>query len=104
MIVIRLSLLQHLIVQKLRNILSNDLSNVQNLPTLMKPSLVPRVPRDQGFRDPGGAHLKINKNKLGHCQNRGRGMAQCPNHLRRRKALKISPTKASQLQINFFTS
>ena len=28
------------------------MSNFQNLPTIMKPSLVPWVPRDQGFCNP----------------------------------------------------
>ena len=36
----------------------NSLSKFQNLPTIMQPSLVPRMPWDQGFCDP---NIYINK-------------------------------------------
>ena len=40
-----------------------NLSNFQNLPTIMKPSLVPRVPWDQGFCDPDAVWREIDKEK-----------------------------------------
>ena len=59
---IKFSLSQHLIVKKIWRIFSNYLSNFQNLPKIMKPSLVPRGPRHQGFCDPG-LHRAIKKLK-----------------------------------------
>ena len=52
MVVIWFSLAYHLIVQKLWGIFHKYLFNFPILPTNMKPSLVPRVPRDHGFCDP----------------------------------------------------
>ena len=43
---------QYFIVQKWWMIYLNYLPNCQKLPTIMKPSLVLRVPRDQGFCNP----------------------------------------------------
>ena len=53
MLVIKLILFQPLIIKKLLVIFDIYLSHFQNLLTIMKPSLVPRVPRDQGFCDTG---------------------------------------------------
>ena len=41
-----------IVVQALWVIFHKYLSNFSNLPTILKPSLVPQVPREHGFCDP----------------------------------------------------